>query len=170
METSEHSSNAPEKSTHIYELPFSRNTKISGVEYYPAEGTHTGSFAGAIDFIVPIGTPILSPSEGVVVEVVDKNKKYGKEEKYRKNLNFITIRNGNEYVQIAHLAKGSAKVKVGDFVYQHMEVAESGRSGQMSKDHVHLLVFKAADTSEGFVGLEAQFQEYTNALLKSVRK
>lgn len=100
-----------EKSKNVYSIPLNPETKIKNVLYdWPSHG---GPFKGAMDLAVELGSEVLAPLDGRVVEVVDKFDKYGKGEEYGKYLNFITISHENgEYSQLAHIAKGCAKVKV----------------------------------------------------------
>jgi len=158
MEISETTPEVLEKSMYSYALPFPKDTKVEKIIKDPEEGTHNGPFKGAIDFIVPLGTDVLAPQDGFVTEVVDKHKKSGSSEKFQKELNYITINHGNEFSQVAHLAKGSVIVKEGFFVLKGQKVAETGKSGQMSEPHLHLFIFKQKDTPGKFVGLDPRFE------------
>ena len=92
--------------------------------------------------------------------MVDKYDKYGKGEEFGKYLNFITIAHDNgEYSQLAHIAKGSAKVKVGQLVKTGQKIGETGLNGWMEEpflEHLHILVFKLLPEG-GFQGLEIRF-------------
>jgi murein DD-endopeptidase MepM/ murein hydrolase activator NlpD len=158
MEVSGTTPEVLDKSMYSYALPFPKDTKVEKIIKDPEEGTHNGPFKGAIDFIVPLGTDVLAPQDGFVTEVVDKHKKSGSSEKFQKELNYITINHGDEFSQIAHLARGSATVKKGAFVLKGEKVGETGMSGQMSEPHLHFFVYKPADTPNGFVGLEPRFK------------
>ncbi len=147
----------PDQSINRYLHPFPSQTKIEKIiKDYPS---HKGPFKGAIDFIVPLGTPVLAPLEGIVTAVVDTNDKFGPTEDFKDFLNYITIRHSNgEYSQPAHLAKGSVLVKIGDNVKEGQQLAVTGNSGWMTEPHLHFFVFKAAPTKEGFIGLNPRFK------------
>jgi murein DD-endopeptidase MepM/ murein hydrolase activator NlpD len=148
---------SPELSINTYSYPFPPDTKIAGIE--KGGKSHSGPYKGAIDFVTSIGTPILSPLDGVIEMVVDTNDKYGPAEEFKDFLNYVTIKHSNgEYSQPAHFAKGSVKVKVGDIVKTGDLLGESGLSGWMDKPHIHFLVFRSASTKEGFIGLEPKFK------------
>lgn len=147
-----------EKSKNIYDLPLSKKTKIKNILYdWPS---HEGLFKGAVDFAVDLGTDVLAPLDGKVVEVVDQFDKYGAGEEFGQFLNFITISHENgEFSQLAHIAKGSVKVKVGQFVRTGQKLGETGLNGWMEEpflEHLHMLVFKLLP-SGGFKGLKIHF-------------
>jgi murein DD-endopeptidase MepM/ murein hydrolase activator NlpD len=147
----------PEFSSNTYSYPFPAGTEVLGTE--KGGRSHTGSFKGAVDFIVPLGTPILSPLDGVIEKVVDSNEKYGPLEEFKDFLNYVTIKHASgEYSQPAHFAKGSALVKPGDIVKSGQQIGTTGNSGWMDKPHLHFFVFKAALNKEGFIGLTPRFK------------
>ena len=146
------------ESKNIYAIPLKPETKIKNVLYdWPS---HEGPFKGAVDLAVDLGTDILAPLDGRVVEIVDKYDKYGKGEEFGKYLNFITIAHTNgEYSQLAHIAKDSSKVKVGQFVKTGQKIGVTGLNGWMEEpflEHVHMLVFKLIPGG-GFQGLKIRF-------------
>lgn len=147
-----------EKSRNIYSIPLKSETKIKNVLYeWPS---HTGAFKGAVDLAVDLGTDVLAPLDGRIVEVVDKYDKYGIGEEFAKYLNFITIAHDNgEYSQLAHIAKNSAKVKVNQYVKTGQKLAVTGLNGWMEEpflEHVHMLVFKLLPGGN-FQGLKIRF-------------
>jgi murein DD-endopeptidase MepM/ murein hydrolase activator NlpD len=64
-----------ERTKNIYNLPFPIETEVSRILYKAV--SHIGPYKGAVDFSVPLGTTILAPLDGVVIDVVDGNEKYG---------------------------------------------------------------------------------------------
>lgn len=122
--------------------------------------SHKGPFKGALDLAVELGTDVLAPLDGRVIEVVDKFNKYGAGEEFGKYLNFVTISHENgEYSQLAHIAKDSSKVKVGQLVKTGQKLGVTGLNGWMEEpflEHVHMLVFKLLPEG-GFKGLKIHF-------------
>ena len=145
------------KCKNIYNKPFPKDTVVKDVvRDNPA---HTGPFVGALDFSVILGTPVLVPLDGEIVEVVDIHEKYGPSPLFAKHLNYITIKHSHgEYSQLAHLAKKSSLVKVGDKVREGQEIAVTGNSGWMTEPHLHMIVFKLTKNKVGFQGLETRFK------------
>src|SRR4030067_1190845 len=114
-----------EKSKNIYIKPFPTNTAVTAVE--TDSPAHSGSFRGAIDFCMPLGTPVLAPLEGEVFEVEDSNDKYGPTKENATFGNYIAlIHPSGERSEVIHLAKGSAKVKQRDKVKAGQQIAETG--------------------------------------------
>lgn len=126
------------KSKNIYRYPFPEKTEVRDViRKSPA---HTGPFRGALDFLVDLGTSVLAPLKGEIVDVVDAHEKYGLSPEFRDYLNYITIKHASgEYSQLAHLAKDSSLVKVGDKVKEGQKIAFTGNSGWMTEPHLHIL-------------------------------
>ena len=122
--------------------------------------SHEGPFKGAIDFLVALGTPVLASRDGMIVDVIDAHDKFGPTEEYKEDLNYITLLHENgEYSQLAHLARGSAMVSLGEDVKVGQEIGISGNSGWMTEPQIHMLVFRLEADEHGFKGLEIRFEE-----------
>lgn len=157
----------PEQSRNEYLKPFPQSTVISGVETESL--AHAGPFRSAVDFLVPLGTPVLAPLDGAVKMVVDNSDRYGTTVGFKGDANFITIRHVNdELSEVVHLAKGSARVKRGDRVKAGQQIAVTGNSGWMDKPHLHFFVFQPANTQEQFQGVTPRFKERKTGLLTKI--
>lgn len=125
----------------VYDLPVSQSavTKIinkNGV-------SHINFFENALDFLVPLGTKVVSPYDGQITNVIDNYDQFGKTEKFAKFANFIQIMHpNNEVSDLVHLAKGSSLVKIGDKVKKGQPVAITGESGWMAEPHLHWFVWQ----------------------------
>ncbi|MBI2593435.1 M23 family metallopeptidase [Candidatus Daviesbacteria bacterium] len=147
-----------EKTKNIYSLPLNPETKIKNILYdWPS---HEGPFRGAVDFAVDLGSAVLAPLDGKVIEIVDQFDRHGETEEFAPFLNYITIAHENgEYSQLAHIKKSSVKVKIGDFVKTGQKLAVTGLNGWMMEpylEHLHMLVFKL-QLGSSFKGLEIRF-------------
>jgi hypothetical protein len=87
---------------------------------------------------------IIAPADGIVVKLIDKYKDSfvdGKNaycDSTRIEGNSIIIKhNDSEYSAIAHIMRGSFKVKIGDTVKQGESIAKCGNSGNSSEPHIH---------------------------------
>jgi len=102
----------------------------------------------SIDFIIPIGTPIMAAADGIVIDIKDDSDKSGADRKFEKEENFIEIRHYkpqqyDQYSYYGHIKKGSARVKVGDKVIAGQIIAESGNTGWLAnilEPHLHFMV------------------------------
>lgn len=78
------------------------------------------------DFAVPIGTPIIAPSDGIVEHVAYQAKGAGR---------YIRIRHGHITTVYMHLSK--SLVKVGQAVKKGDRIALSGNTGGSTGPHLH---------------------------------
>jgi len=97
------------------------------------------------------GKPVISPADGIVVEVKDgvPDNPPGRMRLWSvKDIrgNYVTIKHADsEYAMIAHLKCGSVKVRVGDRVKRGQVIAECGNSGASSEPHIHFQVQNKRD-------------------------
>jgi murein DD-endopeptidase MepM/ murein hydrolase activator NlpD len=89
----------------------------------------------AIDFEMPIGTPIVAARSGVVVAVRDTFPD-GNNEDLKENFVFVRHADGT-VARYFHLTRGGARVALGDSVRQGEVIALSGNSGQTTGPHLH---------------------------------
>lgn len=147
-----------EKTKNMYSLPLLPKTPIRNILYdWPS---HAGKYKGAVDFAVRVGTVVVAPLAGTVIEVIDKHDIYGSTSAFIPYLNYITIAHQNgEYSQLAHLAKNSVEVKKGDFVKKGEKLAVTGLNGWMQEpflEHVHMFIFRLQADGD-FKGLQIRF-------------
>jgi murein DD-endopeptidase MepM/ murein hydrolase activator NlpD len=128
--------------------------------------THIGPYINAIDFLIPDGTIIRAAADGVVVEIVEINDKWGDGEQFRNCLNFITIQHQDgEFSQYCHLAKYSVlkhSLGVGKKVKKGEPIAIVGKTGWTDRDHLHFQIFRlnnSPDNKFGFKSLKPKFSE-----------
>ncbi len=94
------------------------------------------------------GQPVLAPADGTVVSIVNDipdNEPVGVMNEKIPAGNEIVIDHGGEYSVLAHLKKGSVKVKVGDKVSSGEEIGLLGNSGNSSEAHLHYQVSDGAE-------------------------
>jgi murein DD-endopeptidase MepM/ murein hydrolase activator NlpD len=129
------------KPSYVYEYPFSND--IPPIHLNPASHQSSPVSYYAIDFPMPLGTPVLAARSGVVVSVKDSSDEYGTDLKYANKVNQILILHENEIMtEYCHLDKDSAQVKVGDLVKIGDVLAKTGNSGVMTAPHLHFNVVK----------------------------
>lgn len=119
-----------------YILPFAPGTEF---EVWRTTSHYTRGNGGvglyAIDFRMPIGTPVVAARSGVVVAArdhfPDDNGKDLEE-------NFVFVRHQDSTVaRYFHLTRGGALVRTGERVRQGQVIAKSGNSGQSTGPHLH---------------------------------
>jgi murein DD-endopeptidase MepM/ murein hydrolase activator NlpD len=101
-----------------------------------------------IDFVLPVGTPVLAAKHGEVAVFKNNSSDYYTGSELERGLqsssNFILLRHDNDFYTIySHLTKGSAQVSNGDKVNQGQVIARTGKSGWIgSKPHLHFAVWE----------------------------
>jgi len=99
--------------------------------YYPS----SGKFHGAIDYGIPVGTPVYAAAEGVVMLTANLTGSYG---------TYVVIRHANGLQSYyAHGKKGSITVSAGDIVKKGQKIMLSGNTGNSSGPHLHFEVRKS---------------------------
>lgn len=103
------------------------------------EQSHGGSGALREDYYC-FGAPILAPIAGQVVRLRDDlpDVPPGEPDTTHSWGNFILLRKDGLHVLLAHLKRGSAKVRIGEWVLAGQPVAACGSSGRSPIPHLHL--------------------------------
>jgi len=123
-------------------LPFAVGTRYDVFQGQDQGPTHNDKYNRyAIDFRVPVGTPIHSSGAGIVLFVKeDAVGPTGKDEDNNK----VIIRHADgtcgEYL---HIKKDGALVKVGDVIYAGDPIALSGNTGRSGSPHLHFAVLSS---------------------------
>lgn len=149
---------ATHDNAYIYRLPFAPGSTHKVTQGYNGHYSHHGSDQYAIDFKMPVGTPIHAARGGIVAKVKDDSNKGGADRKYENHANYVLIRHDDGTLgNYAHLAKGGVKVVVGQRVQAGELIALSGNTGFSSGAHLHFSVFKTKD-GKGRVSIPVKFE------------
>jgi hypothetical protein len=108
--------------------------------------------------------PVLAPADGTVVVAVDgiRDNRPRFEATHHKAPagNHVLIDLGNEeYALLAHLRKGSVRVKVGQAVKAGEVIGQCGNSGNSAEPHIHLHLQDRKEIFARAVALPAQFRK-----------
>ena len=106
--------------------PVSSGT-ITATMYYSS-----GSYHGALDYGVPVGTPVYAAADGVVIKTANLTTSYG---------TYVVIQHaGNIQSWYAHGTSGSILVSPGQTVSRGQQIMSSGNSGHSTGPHLHFEV------------------------------
>lgn len=108
------------------------------------------------------GAEVLAPGNGAIIQVVDtvQDNVLGKRNENTPPGNHIIIDHKNgEYSFLAHLKKGSIKVKEGDTVKMGDIIGLAGNSGRSDVPHLHYHLQTGTEYNKG-EGLPIQFTNY----------
>ena len=123
--------------------------------------SHSGEGTRNEDYYC-FGRPILAPAAGKVVEVIDgvEDNVPGQMNPKQVTGNRVVIDHGqDEYSVLAHLRRGSTRVKSGDAVRGGQRIGECGNSGNSSEAHLHYQLQNGAAFGVA-AALPAQFHDY----------
>lgn len=144
--------------SHVYRLPFAPGAAFKCTQGYNGKYSHHGSDQYAIDFKMPVGTPIHAARGGVVAKIKDDSSSGGADRKYEDQANYVLIRHDDGTLgNYAHLAKRGVKVVIGQRVDAGEFIALSGNTGFSSGAHLHFSVFKTKD-GKGRVSIPVKFE------------
>lgn len=131
---------------YVYTLPYAPGQFYRVDQGYNGAFSHYGDFTYAIDWNMPIGSPVHAAREGIVVAVKDEFDVGGPDRRFENFCNYIMIKHADGTIgEYDHLQAFSAKVKVGDVVRAGDRIAASGNSGFTTGPHLHFFVYKAVD-------------------------
>lgn len=128
---------------YLYKLPFYQGANVRVSQGYHGDTSHKGLSAYAVDFPVPVGTPIYAAREGTVVGSEGSSNLGGASPEYRQYANYVIIEHsdgtmGNYY----HLKQGGAVAVIGQKVAKGDLIGYSGNTGYSSGPHLHFSVSK----------------------------
>ncbi len=126
--------------------------------------THSGDGKENTDYYA-WGKAITAPSAGTVVAAVNDlpdNKPGVTSDTQNASGNHVILDLGNgEYALLAHLQKGSVRVKAGDTVKAGDVLGLCGNSGNTTEPHLHFHVQNRPKLFGGALGLPVVFSNYT---------
>ena len=130
----------------VYSLPYSPGRTYRVSQGYNGKYSHFGADQFAIDWRMPVGTPVHAARGGIVVGVKSDSNIGGNDSKYDWDANYVLIRHPDGTLgQYVHLLKGGTRLNVGEQVQTGDFIGFSGNTGHSTGPHLHFSVFKARD-------------------------
>jgi len=126
-----------------YAVPFQKGKKVRVSQGFNGKTSHNGYSRYAVDFAVPVGTPVYAAREGKVVATRASGSKGALKRGYGKYANYIVIEHSDgTFGKYYHLKKQGVAVRVGERVKQGDLIGYSGNTGYSSGPHLHFSVSK----------------------------
>ena len=121
-----------------YQLPYSIGTKHRVVQGYGGLFSHQN--IAAIDFEMPIGTPVYASRGGTIYSYKDNSDEGGPFPNYKNKANYLIIKHDDgSFGCYWHLQKNGVLIKSGR-VTKGQQIAISGATGQVLRAHLHFSV------------------------------
>jgi murein DD-endopeptidase MepM/ murein hydrolase activator NlpD len=134
---------------YIYTLPYASGRSFRVSQGFDGEYSHFGANRFAVDWKMPVGTPVHAARGGLVVAVKNDSELGGPDEKYDSCANYILVQHSDGTLgHYVHLMKGGSRVKEGDRVRVGDWIGMSGNTGHSTGPHLHFAVFKTKDGKE----------------------
>jgi murein DD-endopeptidase MepM/ murein hydrolase activator NlpD len=133
----------------LYHLPWEAWSSHRCIQAGPGFFSHEGREVYAVDFAMPVGTPVLAAREGRVVLVKEDSDRGGSSKEYGPDGNRVIVLHGDATRAVyMHLRKDGAEVQVGEFVLRGTLIGYSGDTGYSTTSHLHFAV-EARDPGTG---------------------
>ena len=117
-----------------------------------AGGTHADELRHALDFSLPVGTPVLAAADGVVAAAVDGFRGCAMQDAMRARANYVALRHADgRYSRYYHLA--SVGVRCGERVRAGARLGLSGNTGYTAGPHLHFDVADRLPTAAAALAL-----------------
>jgi murein DD-endopeptidase MepM/ murein hydrolase activator NlpD len=147
----------------VYLLPYAPGNSFLVSQGYHGSFSHTGPDEYAIDWRMPVGTPVCAARDGLVVQSKDDRNLGGPNRQFETSANCILIEHSDGTIGIyGHLKQNGNRVKVGDRVKAGEFIGLSGNTGFSNGPHLHFAVFKTKDGAQR-VSLPVKFRTARNS-------
>ena len=154
--------NAIHQDDYLYSLPFAKNRDYRVVQGFNGGYSHQGASKYALDFAMPVGTPVHAARAGVVIDLKEHNWRGGASRRFAKYANFVVILHEDGTTgEYYHLRKNGVAVETGQKVEVGQLIGFSGNTGFSSLPHLHFAVYRARSHG-GYESLKVRFNREPN--------
>ncbi len=130
----------------LYALPYASGRSYRVLQGYGSRFSHTGLEEFAVDFDMPVGTPVHAARAGVVARVQESHDLGCWRDGCGRYANYIVILHADGTTgEYYHLEQHGSLVNVGDVVPRGHHIGFSGNTGHTTMPHLHFAVYRATD-------------------------
>ncbi len=131
---------------HLYALPYASGRSYRVLQGYFSRFSHSGLEAYAIDFNMPVGTPVHAARAGIVARIEESNSLGCWYDGCGRYANYIVILHDDGTTgEYFHLQQDGAIVEVGESVAQGQQIGLSGNTGHTTMPHLHFAIYRATE-------------------------
>jgi murein DD-endopeptidase MepM/ murein hydrolase activator NlpD len=143
----------------IYQLPFAEGEQYPLVQGFGGGWSHRGGSKYAVDFAMPVGTPVHAARNGFVVQTVAHHNRGGASRRYAEYANYVVVLHDDGTTgEYHHLMQDGVAVNVGDSVESGDLLGFSGNTGFSSIPHLHFAVYRPKPFGE-FESIQFRFAD-----------
>jgi murein DD-endopeptidase MepM/ murein hydrolase activator NlpD len=151
--------NAKHDNAYRYALPYAQGAHYRLVQGFRGGYSHLGASRFALDFAMPVGTPVHAAREGQVIDIQGKHNRGGASRRYSRYANFITILHDDGTTgEYYHLKQGGVAVALGAKINRGQLIGYSGNTGFSSLPHLHFAVYQAKSYGK-YASIEIKFSQ-----------
>lgn len=131
---------------HLYAFPYAPGRSFRIMQGFGSRFSHAGIEEFALDFEMPVGTPIHAARSGVVARVHSDSSLGCFESGCGRFANFIVVlHNDGTTGEYYHLQQEGVFVAAGDSVARGQLIGLSGKTGYTASPHLHFAVYRATN-------------------------
>lgn len=124
-----------------YTLPYPRGATCKIIQGFHGRFSHTGQYDHALDWAMPIGSPVCAARDGIVVKTQADSDQGGPTRDFIDRANYVDILHSDGTVgEYLHLQHEGVRVTTGQRVKAGDVIAHSGNTGFSSQPHLHFHV------------------------------
>lgn len=134
---------------HLYAFPYERGRSFRILQAFDSRFSHRGLENFAVDFDMPVGTPVHAARGGIVARVVEEHSRGCWKAGCGQYANYIVILHTDGTTgEYYHLRQDGALVEPGDAIARGQRIGYSGNTGHTALPHLHFAVYRASSDGE----------------------
>ena len=132
--------------SYVYRLPYARGKQYPVLQGFDSRFSHKGRERYAIDFNMPVGTPVHAARAGVVAAIEQSHNRGCWENGCGQYANYVVIVHADGTTgEYYHLQQNGVVVSEGEQVSRGQLIAYSGNTGHTTMPHLHFAVYRTVD-------------------------
>ncbi len=131
---------------YLYRPPYEGGKRYRILQGFGSRFSHTGNETYAVDFDMPVGSPVHAARGGVVVHKVEEHGEGCWASRCAPKANFVVVLHDDGSTgEYYHLVRDGVLVEPGERVERGQHIARSGNSGHSTMPHLHFGVYDVDD-------------------------
>lgn len=161
--------NAVHDDAYLYRLPYASGESFRVLQGFGSRFSHKGVNRYAVDFDMPVGTPVHAARAGVVVQTEARHNKGCWEDGCGKYANFIVVLHDDGTTgEYFHLRQNGVLVSTDEQIRKGQLIAYSGNTGHTTTPHLHFAVYRPGTWGK-FESIPVRFRA-REGLIKTPRR